>query len=162
MMLRVSAGGMGQFHGRTSSLRWIWGTSRALVGPQKLFAFHCPSGQEAGGPTHDEHGNHGLISIHLAPLPHWRQERDAAVVISAVIIVIMAMITVPICVKIHISHSVLLSITSREHMVPIVVEAHFSWALGGRSSRSLFQIITWSCVLTEPCTLQRASSSPCS
>ena len=45
------------------------------------------------------------------------------------------------------------SITSQEHMVPIVARAHFSWALGGRSLGSLFQI-TGSYIFTALCALQ--------
>lgn len=61
-----------------------------------------------------------------------------------------------LCRDSHLIQSVLFkSITSQEHMVPIVARAHFSWALGGRSLGSLFQI-TGPYIFTALWALQRS------
>ena len=52
-------------------------------------------------------GTHGLLKV---PVGAPDVGEEAAVVLSAVIVMIMAVITAPICAKIHISHGV--SITS--------------------------------------------------
>lgn len=95
-----------------------------LMGPQKLFASHCPSGQEAGGPTH-EHGNQGIAFCASCSLPPLEAGEGCSSGHQCRHHCDNAMITTPICAEIHISHRVLLSITSREHMVPIVVEGTF-------------------------------------
>lgn len=98
-----------------ANFRWEWeeqltqldlgNPTEHLVGPLKLSASHFAFHQEASSPTY-EFGSHGLFTLHLAPLPLWRQEGDTAAVISAVIVVIMAMIMTSICAEIHISYRV--------------------------------------------------------